>query len=136
MKLVIGAAAAALLLVAPVAAQTPPAGPPAAPPVSSNCGNFGPAPTLPDGAAADREQIAAGNTLYDSWGQERLAKLRLCRAEIEALRAQLAPLEQAYTASNTELNGVVAAWTVEVAEFNARPASSRNRRDSRSINRN
>ena len=123
MKFLIGAAAAVLLSAAPAAAQTPPS-------VATNCSDFAPVPSLPDGAAADRAAVAAGNALYETWGQERLAKLRLCRAEIEALRAQLAPLEQGYTTANTELAAFVAAWQAEVAEFNARPAG-RNRRDSR-----
>ncbi len=121
MKLLIGAAAAALMFAATAAAQTPPTD-------SAHCSGFQPAPTLPDGATADRAEIAVGNTQYETWGQERLAKLRLCRAEIEALRAQLAPLEQAYTANNTELTSVVTAWQAEVAEFNARGGATRNRR--------
>lgn len=134
MKLITGAAAAALVLASTALAQTPQTPPtpaPAAVALTANCSGFAPAPTLPDGATASRDEIAAGNTAYDTWGQARLAKLRLCRADIEALRAQLIPLEQAYTASNTELGGIVTSWQAEVAEFNARPANSRNRRDPR-----
>lgn len=125
MKRLIGAAAMALLFAAPAAAQAQPA--------PSNCSDFAPAPTLPDGATADREAIEVGNTQYQTWGQARLAKLQLCRAEIEALRAQLLTFEQSYNSNNGELGTVVTNWQAEVAEFNERGASAgrRNPRNGR-----
>jgi|CXWL01.1.fsa_nt_gi Skp family chaperone for outer membrane proteins len=124
MRILIGAVAMALIFAAPPASAQ-------AQPAPSNCSDFAPVPTLPDGATADRDAIEAGNTQYESWGHARLAKLQLCRADIEALRAQLVPLEQSYNSNTEELNTVVANWQVEVAEFNARPGSARNRRDPR-----
>ncbi len=121
MKLLIGAAAAALMFAATAAAQTPPA-------VSANCSGFAPAPTLPDGAIATRSAVEQANTRYEAWAAARHAKLRLCQAEIEALQEQMNPLVQAFNATNTELNAVVASWQAEVAEFNARGASASNRR--------
>ncbi len=126
MRLLIGAAAMALLFAAPAAAQAQPA--------PSNCSDFAPAPTLPDGATADREAIEAANTQFEAWGQARIAKLQLCRTEIEALRAQLAPMEQSYNSSTVELNSLHTTWRVEVEEFNGRPGgTTRGRRDQRAV---
>ena len=121
MRLLIGAAAMALLFAAPVAQAQP---------ASPNCSDFAPVPSLPDGATADRAAIEAGNAQYETWGQARLAKLQLCRAEIEALRTQLVSFEQAYNSNNGELNTVVTNWQAEVAEFNERGAAA-GRRSSR-----
>jgi hypothetical protein len=119
MKVLIGAAVAALFFALPAAAQTSPT-------VSPNCSGFVAAPTLPDGADATQAAMTEANTAYQTWGQERIAKLALCRAEIEALRAQLAPLEEGYRGAGIELNATVASWEAEVAEFNARePQGSR-----------
>lgn len=112
-------AAAVMMLSAGVASaqNTPPAQPPAP---SANCSGFAPAPTFPDGATATSRQMNAGNELYQSWGQARIAKLQACRADVEALRAQLNVLEQAYVAANTELNAVTQSWQAEAAEYNGR----------------
>jgi hypothetical protein len=134
MKFVLGAVAAAMILASPVAAQTPPAPAPVtpAPPVSANCSGFAPAPTLPDGAVVNVNDFNAANTAYTAWGEARLAKLRLCRGEIEALQAQTQVLVEAFNASNSELTAVGASWQAEGAEFLARPENARHRRDPRS----
>ena len=119
MKAVLGAAVSALLLFAGAAsAQT--TTPPQPPAPSANCTGFTPAPALPDGATANPRQMTAGNEAYQSWGQARLAKLQACRADIEALRAQLNVLEQAYITANTELNTTTQSWQAEAAEYNGR----------------
>lgn len=120
MKVLFGAAAAALIIATSAAAQTPP--------VNPNCTGFTPAPALPDGATANNRQMAAGNDAYQGWGQDRLAKLQACRTDIEALRAQLNTLEQAYNTANGELTGVTNSWQAEVAEYNARGNGGQQRR--------
>lgn len=61
----------------------------------------------------------------EAWRIERENKLALCRADIEALRAQLNAMEQAYNQAGGERNTVLGAWNGEVVEFTDR----RRRRD-------
>jgi Skp family chaperone for outer membrane proteins len=124
MKVLIGAAVAALAFASTAAAQP-------APQVSANCSGFSAAPTLPDGATATSRQMTSGNDLYQAWGNERVAKLQSCRADVEALRVQLNALEAAYNTANAELASVTGGWEAEVAEYNARggdPAPGERRR--------
>lgn len=120
MRLLAGAAVAVLLLSSQAFAQTPAGAP--------SCGGFEPAPTLPDGASANRAAIERANAEYEAWSQARLARLRACKAEVDAFNDQVAAI---YNPAKAELESVVAAWTVEVAEFNARGTSASNRRDRR-----
>lgn len=123
MKVAIGVAAAVMMFAASAAAQTStPAAPPAA---NANCSGFVTPPTFPDGATANARQMTAGNEAYQTWGSQRVARLTACRADIEAMRAQLNALEQAYIAANAELNATTAAWQAEADEYNARGGGRR-----------
>lgn len=117
MKFLIGAAAATLLMASPALAQTPD--------LPESCTGFAAAPTLPDGATADREAIAAADTQFREWHGAGSAKLSQCRAEIEAARARLTALEGAYNQAVGVMNSTRDAWVVEVEEFNARSPRSR-----------
>jgi hypothetical protein len=124
--------AAALSLALPAAAQTPEATAPAAPvpaaqpavelAADSACANLTtPAgPAIPDGAEATAAQMREIATLYETWGQARLARLQACRTEYQATRAMADALALAYNASNAELSSITAQFEAEVAEFNAR----------------
>src|SRR5688572_19668119 len=77
MKFVIGAAAAAILLAAsPAFAQAN---------MSPNCTGFDPAPTLPDGATAERAAVEAMNQTVQTWADARRDKLLACQADITAM---------------------------------------------------
>lgn len=108
-------AIAAILLVAPATAQ----------PTTANCSGFASAPSLPNGATASHGAMASAGRAVEAWRLERESKLATCRADIEALRAQLNAMEQAYNQAGNERNGVLAAWNGEVVEFTDR----RRRRD-------
>jgi hypothetical protein len=130
MKYVLGAVAAAALLGTPALAQTDAA----APLASANCAGFASAPAMPDGASATQAQMNQGNETYQQWGTATHTKLQACRAEIEAIRAQLNTLEAMYNTSVGLLTTVTAAWEADVAEYNARGASSSGRRERGSVN--
>jgi hypothetical protein len=114
MKVLIGAAAAAVLLVAaPAFAQTN---------ISPNCTGFEPAPTLPDGATANRAAVEAMNAQVQAWAEARRDKLLACQADINAMT-------QAFRTANQEREALTTAWNAEVTEFNARGTSSSSRRE-------
>ena len=114
MKFVIGAAAAAVLLAAsPAMAQAN---------ISPNCTGFDPAPTLPDGATAERREVEAMNAQVQAWADARRDKLLACQADIQAMTA-------AFNAAQQERQALTTAWNAEVTEFNARANTSSSRRD-------
>lgn len=117
MKLLIGAAAAAFALAAsPALAQAA---------LTPNCTGFEPAPTVPDGATASREEVEAANTRFQEWYNATVAKQQTCRADIDAMTAAFNAAEQGRTSAQTS-------WQAEVAEFNARggePTARERRRD-------
>lgn len=117
MKFLIGVAAATLLMASPALAQTPD--------LPESCTGFAAAPTLPDGATADREAIAAADAQFREWHGAGSTKLTQCRAEVEAARARVAAMETAYNAAVAQLNGTRDTWVVEVEEFNARSPRQR-----------
>lgn len=122
MKVVIGGVAAAILLASSAWAQT-------GVPASSACQGFDAAPTLADGASATAAQMSAANQAYQNWAQARVAKLQSCRAEVDALRAQLNALEAGYNTGNGELSAVTQGWQADVEEYNARSSSGQGRRE-------
>lgn len=114
MKVLIGAAAAAVLLMAaPAFAQTN---------ISPNCTGFEPAPSLPDGASANRAAVEAMNAQVQAWAEGRRDKLLACQADINAMT-------QAFRTANQEREALTTAWNAEVTEFNARGSSSSGRRE-------
>lgn len=114
MKVLIGAvAAAALLAASPALAQTN---------MSPNCTGFDPAPTLPDGATAERSVVEAMNAQVEAWANARRDKLLACQADINAMA-------QAMQAANQERTALTTAWNTEVTEFNARGTASSSRRE-------
>jgi hypothetical protein len=119
MKILLGAAACALLLAAPAFAQTPPATPPA-PVAASSCGALPAAPTLPDGATANREEMEEGNTAYRAWYEQYSANIQCRNAEATALRAQFEARFAEHNAAVETLNAANTSWTAEAEEFNAR----------------
>ncbi|MGH6949621.1 MAG: hypothetical protein ACREH4_02020 [Vitreimonas sp.] len=121
MKVLIGAAAAAVMLTAaPAFAQTN---------ISPNCTGFEAAPTLPDGATANRAEIEAMNTQVQTWDTARRNKLLACQADINAM-------SQAFNTAQQERQALSAAWNAEVTEFNGRStSSSSNRRERGGVTR-
>jgi hypothetical protein len=117
MKLLIGAAAAAFVLAAsPAFAQAS---------LTPNCTGFEAAPTLPDGATAERAAVETANTTFTTWNEATLAKLRACQADVAAMTAAFNAAEAARRAAQT-------GWEAEVVEFNARggqPTARERRRD-------
>jgi hypothetical protein len=107
---------AAALTVAPAAAQTQGA-PPAA---ASRCGVVPPAPTIPDGATANRAAMNAARTAYNEWGAQAQTVLACRRAEVEELRARTDALVNEYNAANSQARAVSEQMVAEVAEFDAR----------------
>lgn len=122
MKVVLGAAAAVMLFATAALAQTETAQP-AAPAVAaqSRCPAIQPAPTLPDGAAATMDEIAAGDNAYQEWAPTLQATLQCRRAEQAEAAAVADALLQQHNAGVAALNTTTQAWTAERAEFCARP---------------
>jgi hypothetical protein len=120
MKLLLGAAVAAVLLATPVFAQTTPPAPPAAPVAPSPCGALPPAPSLPDGATSNREEMEAGNTAYRAWYEQYTANIACRAAEATGLRAQYEARFTEHNAAVEALNAANTSWVAEAEEFNAR----------------
>lgn len=119
MKALLGIAAASLMFAMPAAAQS--AGEAqAAPALTANCADFPAAPTLPDGASANRADMMHGTEAYGAWQTSTVAKKAACRADITALQAQLAALVEAWNQADRRLVDTNTAWVAEVAEFNGR----------------
>lgn len=91
--------------------------------VSGNCSGYAALPNLPDGARATHAAMTRGGERLDEWRRQREARMALCLAEINAVRAQLNAMEQAYNQVATERNNAIASWNAEVAEFGARGQS-------------
>lgn len=130
MKVLIAAAAAAVLIALPASAQTATA--PAAPAPPSQCGALPAPPSLPDGAAANRQAMDAGNTAYNAWLANYRTNLDCLRAEAQAALAISQARAAAYNAGADTLNTTNQSWSAEVAEFTARngaTASTSNRRE-------
>lgn len=120
MKLLLGAAMAAALLATPAFAQTTPPATPAAPVAPSPCGALPAAPSLPDGATANREEMEAGNTAYRAWYEQYAANIACRAAEATALRAQYEARFAEHNSAVEALNTANASWVAEAEEFNAR----------------
>lgn len=112
MKVLLGAAAAVLLMAVPAAAQTTPA--------ASTCAALQPAPTLPDGAVADREAMEAANTAFMAWAEAYRTVLTCRRTEAEGIHAQWQARVSEYNAGAEQLNSTNSSWEAEVAEYNER----------------
>jgi hypothetical protein len=124
MRVLFGAAAMAMLISSSAMAQTEGAAP-AAPVPPSECAALPTAPTLPDGAQGTREQMDAGNTAYNAWGEAYRAALACRRTEAEALQARWRARVAEYNAAAESLNTQSGAWEAEVQEFNARSPAAR-----------
>jgi hypothetical protein len=123
MKLLLSAAVAALLMASPAMAQTD-----AAP--AASCGTLEPAPANPpDGATAAREVVESYTQRFNAWAEASNAVLACKRTEAEQARARADALTTEFNTANSGVRDAIAAWTVEVTEFNARP--QRQRRDPR-----
>lgn len=118
MKVLLGALVVASLLVFPAHAQTQAA-------VGVSCGNFTPAPNLPDGATASRPAMVRSGEAVEAWRATRETKLTQCLADIQAVRAQLNAMEAAYNQAGAERNTVLNAWNAEAAEFSGRGSARR-----------
>ncbi len=120
MKLFVGAAALGLALASAAIAQTPA--------TLSRCGELAPAPPITvDGATSSAQDIEAANVAFAAWAQETQGKLACRFTEIEEQRVALNARESEYNTGAEQLNTSIAAWRVEVDEFNARPQRSRPR---------
>jgi hypothetical protein len=117
MKVLLGATAAVLLLASPALAQT-------GAPTLAQC-TFTAAPTLADGASADRAAMEAKTVEVNAWLATRQQEEAACAAAIQALNNTRA-------ASGTERQSLVQTWNTEIQEFGARgpaaaPSSRRDR---------
>lgn len=109
---------AAAFAAAPALAQTPGAAAPAA--AASSCGEMPAAPTIPDGATANRRAMNAAREAYNAWGAQAQTVLSCRRAEAEELNARADALVSAYNAANAQAHAVSEQMAAEVAEFDAR----------------
>jgi septal ring factor EnvC (AmiA/AmiB activator) len=119
MKVLIGAAAAALLLATPALAQTPQA--------AGACGSFAAAPSLIDGANANRDQMTSKNEEVTAWATARQQQEATCQQEINTMRTQLEAMVSAFNTSGQERVTVVQNWNAEIAEFGGRSGASTGR---------
>ena len=119
MKVLFGAAAAGMLLMASSAsAQLAP---------TANCAGWEAGPTIPDGATANRQAMTQASTEVDAWRLAVEAKQTACRADIDAARAQLEAMVQAYNQAGRDRVALVNAWNTEVQEYSARGRDPRGR---------
>jgi len=132
MRVVFAGVIASLLMAGSAVAQTEGT---AAPVAVSSCGELPAQPALPDGAAADREAMEAGNAAYTAWSQAYHANLQCRRAEAESARLLWQAHVAAYNAGATALNQANTTWEADVAEYNvrnpARPARTTGRAGAR-----
>jgi hypothetical protein len=83
----------------------------------------------PDGATASREVVEAYTQRFNAWAEASNAVLACKRSQAEQARARADALVSEFNTENASVRDAIAAWTVEVTEFNARP--QRQRRDPR-----
>lgn len=121
MRLVVGAALAALLFAAPAAAQTETPAPAPAQAQASSCAALLPTPSnLPDGAAANRQQMTRANEQVVAWASAMHPILDCRRQEAAAAQARAQALTQQYNADANAFSASVTAWQAETEEFNTR----------------
>jgi hypothetical protein len=107
-----------LLMASPASAQLAP---------SANCTGWEAGPTLPDGATANRQAMTQASSAVDAWRLAVEAKQISCRADIDAVRAQLEAMVQAYNQAGRDRVALVNAWNTEVQEYSARGRDPRGR---------
>ncbi len=110
MKVLLGATAAVMLLASPALAQTGAA-------TTSSCQNFPAAPTVPDGATAEREAVQTATDAVRAWDTDLQTRIAACRAEITALN-------NAVNAQDTARAQTVSNMATEIQEFSARANSA------------
>jgi Skp family chaperone for outer membrane proteins len=123
MKVLLGATAALMLLASPALAQTQTAALPA------QC-NFTAAPTIPDGAAANNNQMRDARTAVEAWRNTRQAELAACQTAVQALQAQAQAAVTAHNTAATETDAVITRFAAENEEYNARAPNQRRERGS------
>jgi len=113
----LGAAVAALLFATPAIAQeTAPA----------SCGAIEAAPTgMPDGAEANIRAVNAYTERFNAWADANAAVLTCKRERADAARAHADALTTEWNTENGARRAAIAAWQVEVDEFNARNQGAR-----------
>lgn len=97
----------------------------AQPAAGAVCNGFASPPVLADGESASHGAMLRSGEAVETWRTQREVKLAQCRAEIDALRAHLNAMEQAYNQAGAERNNVVTTWNGEVAEYDARRSRGR-----------
>lgn len=125
MRILVAGAFAALCVAGSAFAQTD--GAAGAATGVSACGELPARPTIPDGAAATREQMDAANVAYTAWSQAYHANLTCRRAEADNARATWQARVGEYNGAATSLNESNTLWEAEVTEFNARGQSDQAR---------
>lgn len=123
MKVLLGATAALVLLASPALAQTQSSALPA------QC-NLTPAPTIPDGATANNNQMRDARTALEAWRTTRQAELVACQTAVQALQAQAAAAVTAYNTAATETDATITRFAAENEEYNARAPTQRRERGS------
>jgi hypothetical protein len=113
MRAIVAVVVLTLAAASPVSAQSQPDLPP-------NCQGFAAPPTLPDGATASAGAVAEADRRYRAWHEAGLAKLALCRGDIDVIVARLRAAEDAYNAGIAQINTTRDSWQAEADEYNAR----------------
>lgn len=119
MKVLLGATAAFVLLASPALAQTQTALP-------AQC-NFTAAPTIPDGATANNNQMRDARTAVEAWRTTRQTELAACNAASQALLAQANAAAAAHNTAASETDTVIRQFTAENEEYSARAPNRRER---------
>jgi len=108
MKVLLGATAAMLLLATPALAQAQ---------TPASCQNFPAAPTVPDGATAERDDVQNATNAVRAWDADIQTRIAACRAELTALN-------NAVNAQDTARAQTVSNMAAEIQEFSARANSA------------
>lgn len=129
MKVLTGVVAAVLLVASVATAQTTTPTPAGAAPAPAAAASRCPAvptaepPTIPDGATASSEAMAAANQEYLAWSNAIITVLECRKTEYDELQATVAARANDYRAGKARLDANNATWTTESAEYCARPRS-------------
>lgn len=91
-----------------------------APVASSRCGEMPEAPSIPDGATANRRTMNAAHEAYNAWGAQAQTVLACRRAEVAELNARTEVLVNEFNTASAQAHAVSEQMAAEAAEFSAR----------------
>ncbi len=117
MRIFLAAAVIAAFATTAYAQETTTAAAPVAP---STCGEVPAAPTPPNGARANAEQMAAAVAQYEAWNTATTSTLQCRIQEARATRAQADARETEYNAALAAGQAAGVAWQTQVDAYQAR----------------